>query len=196
MEKSFNVNNKEYKRLFIGISLREEICNYFHDIALNLNAKNNEVKPVHQKNIHITLKFIGNVNKKIISKICKIISSSLDSKPSFKFDIGDSFDGFPSFTSSRILYGVVVKGIKEIEELYYLIEDNLSDIGIEKDVRKFIPHITIARMKKPVNLEDLTANIKLEKFDNNICDKIILYESILSRTGPEYIIEKEFLLGK
>ena len=72
----------------------------------------------------------------------------------------------------------------------------MSDIGIEKDVRKFIPHITIARMKKPVNLEDLTANIKLEKFDNNICDKIILYESILSRTGPEYIIEKEFLLGK
>ncbi len=196
LEKSSHANDKNYKRLFIGIKLADEICNYFYNLTLKLSSENINIKPVPEQNIHITLKFLGNIKKDEIDKICKTISSSLKSKSDFKFNIGNSLDGFPEFSSSRILYGVIREGSKKIEELYYAIENSLAGIGLEKDIRKFIPHITIARMKSPVNFAVLTANIQLKEFKNNICDKVILFESILSRRGPDYLIEKEFLPGK
>ncbi|MCE5328870.1 RNA 2',3'-cyclic phosphodiesterase [bacterium] len=175
MEKSFHVNDKESKRLFIGISLADKIRSYFYDLTLKLSAESKDIKPVPEQNIHVTLKFLGNVKKSEINKIYKTISSSLELKNDFKFDISSSLDGFPKFSSSRILYGVIGEGNKKIEELYHTIEDSLSGIGFEKDVRKFIPHITIARMKDLVNFTGLTANLQLKEFKDNICDKVILF---------------------
>lgn len=195
MEKSINANDKEYKRLFIGIGLKDEVCSYFYDLTLKLSNGNKDIKPIPPKNIHITLKFLGNVKKSEINKVCKSIEISLKSKKTFKFNIKDLLDGFPRLSSARILYGVVGQGDKEVVELHYAVDNSLSLIGFEKDERKFIPHITIARMKNPVNITSLTTGLHLREFKDNICDKVILFESILSRRGSEYIIEKEFLLG-
>jgi len=195
LEKSINANDKEYKRLFIGIGLKDEVRSYFYDLTLKLSNGNKDIKPIPSKNIHITLKFLGNVKKSEINKVCKSIEISLKSKKTFKFNIKDLLDGFPRLSSVRVLYGVVGQGDKDVAELHYAVDNSLSLIGFEKDERKFIPHITIARMKNPVNITSLTAGLQLREFKDNICDKVILFESILSRRGPEYIIEKEFLLG-
>jgi len=189
-------NDKKYKRLFVGVGLKEEVCSYFYDLTLRLSDSNKDIRPIPKQNIHITLKFLGNIKKSEIDKIYKSIEASLESKNSFKFHIAGLLDGFPKLSSARILYGVIGEGNEKLGELQHIVDSSLADIGFESDERKFIPHITIARMKNPVNFTSLTACIKLKEFKDNTCDKVILFESILSRKGSIYLVEKEFFFRK
>ena len=194
MENNIQISNKNYKRLFIGISLSKKICNYFYELTLNLSKINSYIKPVPSQNIHITLKFLGNVEINDLNNVYSNIEFSLREIKSFQFTINDFFDGFPKLSTSRILFGTISKGSEEMENIFEVIKENLSKIGFNRDEKKFIPHITIARMKFPVNFIGLFDNLKLKKFENIKCNKIILFESILSGRGPQYLIEKEFLL--
>lgn len=194
MENNLQSRDKESKRLFIGISLSEEICNYFYDLMLNLSKINKDIQPIPAQNIHITLKFLGNVKESDLESITANIKLSLKESESFKFNIENSLDGFPRLSASRIIFGTIGGGRSEMENLFNIIKDNVSKIGFNREEKKFIPHITIARMKFPVNFTDLIENSQFKIFKNISCNKVILFESILSRKGPEYLIEKEFLL--
>lgn len=194
MENNLQSRDKESKRLFIGISLSEEICNYFYDLMLNLSKINKDIQPIPPQNIHITLKFLGNVKESDLESITANIKLSLKESESFKFNIENSLDGFPRLSASRIIFGTIGDGSSEMENLFNIIKDNVSKIGFNREEKRFIPHITIARMKFPVNFADLIENLQFKIFKNISCNKVILFESILSRKGPEYLIEKEFLL--
>ncbi|MCL6087363.1 MAG: RNA 2',3'-cyclic phosphodiesterase [Actinobacteria bacterium] len=192
--KAKEYNTEKCKRLFIAINLSEEVCDYFYDISSKLSKHHKEIKPVPSQNIHITLKFLGNIKENEIKQICHNVGKFLKEIKSFKFEINGLLDSFPRLSASRILYGVIGKGSGEIENLYYKIEKSLSELGTRKEEKKFIPHITIARMKMPVNLTEFPANLNLKEFKNNVCSKVVLYESILSGDIPKYRVEREFLL--
>jgi RNA 2',3'-cyclic 3'-phosphodiesterase len=192
---NFKMTDKNYKRLFLGISLGKEICDYFNKLAISLVEINSNIKPVLTQNIHITLKFLGNISNNDLSNVCSLISISLNKVESFIFDIDDSLDGFPKLTNARILFGKVNRGTENIKNIFEIIEADLSKIGFKSDEKNFIPHITIARMKIPVNFTGSFDNLKLKKFKNIGCDKVTLFESILSPKGAVYLNEKEFLLN-
>jgi len=194
LETNNKIIDKRYKRLFIGISLSKGICDYFYNLTLNLSKENNNIKPIPPQNIHITLKFLGNVKTQELENIYSNIELSLKDIKNFKFNINDNLDGFPKITSSRILFASIGDGSAQMEEIFEKIKKNLSKIGFNRDEKKFIPHITIARMKLPINFTGLIENLNLKKFENIKCDKIILFESILSSKGPQYLIEKVFVL--
>ena len=60
------------KRLFIALDTEEGVRTYLYEIAVKLNKEENDIRKISFSNIHITLKFLGNVN---INKIDKIISA-------------------------------------------------------------------------------------------------------------------------
>jgi RNA 2',3'-cyclic 3'-phosphodiesterase len=187
-------DDKELKRLFIGISLEEEICEYFYRLTTDLSKINKDIRVIPPQNIHITLKFLGNVKKDEIDIISKNIGLSLMGFNGFKFDLSRMLDGFPKTAAARILFGTIERGSEEMENLFMKIKDGISKIGIDREEKKFIPHFTLARMKFPINFTEMLENIKIDEFKDIKCNKIILFESILSRKGPEYLIEKEYYL--
>ncbi|HEY5500814.1 MAG TPA: RNA 2',3'-cyclic phosphodiesterase [Candidatus Humimicrobiaceae bacterium] len=194
MENKHIEDDKELKRLFIGISLGEEICEYFYGLTMDLSKINKDIRVIPPQNIHITLKFLGNIKKDEVDIICKNIGLSLNGFNSFKFDLSRMLDGFPKTSAARILFGTIEKGSEEMENLFIKIKDGISKMGIDREEKKFIPHFTLARMKFPINFTEMLENIKIEEFKDIKCNKIILFESILSRQGPEYLIEKEYYL--
>lgn len=194
MENQIIEDDKELKRLFIGISLEEEICEYFYKVTMDFSKINKDIRVIPPQNIHITLKFLGNIKKDEVDIISNNIGLSLIGLKSFKFDLSRILDGFPKTSAARILFGTVEKGSEEMENLFMKIKEGISKMGIDREEKKFIPHFTLARMKFPINFTDMVEDIKVEEFKDINCNKIILFESILSRKGPEYLIEKEYYL--
>jgi len=186
--------NKFEKRLFIAIDIpgyiKDNICNFTEALL----KEDSHIKLVSAPNIHITLKFLGNINVNKIEKIKKAIKVTADMFDGFKYEINGKINAFPSPHNARIIFLEIGSGGKEISEIYKQLEDNLSRIKIKKEKREFSPHITIARIKNKKNIEQFINKCKINKSGRLDCSNITLFESQLKPHGAEYTVLGEFSL--
>lgn len=185
-------NNLE-KRLFVGIDIPEEIKKRLYDVSGYI-GEDKEIKRVSLSNIHITLRFLGNVRSDRIEKIKKAIKSTAEEFDSFDYEIKGNIGAFPNVRNATVVFVEIGRGFYEIKRVYDFLERKLCEIKIEREKREFVPHITIARIKKRKNIEKEIQSLNLDSIDGVKCSKITLYESILRPQGPEYIIIDEFSL--
>ena len=125
------------------------------------------------------------------------ISDTAEAFGSFSFTLGTIIGSFPAYISSaRILFVPVEDTAGQIANVFNSLENNLAKIKIKKDERKFIPHITIARIRENLNTgtADLIKKVSFNFKGSIVCSKITLFESRLKPSGADYIILKEFAL--
>jgi len=183
-----------HKRLFVAIDIPERVKKYLCEIEGRLFSKDGDIRKIPYPNIHITLKFLGNVNLNKIEKIKNAIKKTADNFDCFNYKIASELGAFSSFKSARIIFAEINSGSDKIIKIYDKLEDNFSKIKIRKEKRKFTPHITIVRMKRSKNIKNLVKNIKLDLVDTIKCCKLTLFESRLKPGGAEYVIVEEFSL--
>ncbi|MCM8809602.1 MAG: RNA 2',3'-cyclic phosphodiesterase [Candidatus Omnitrophica bacterium] len=178
-------------RTFIGIDLPENIKENLKQVIERLK-KIKEAKPVKTENLHITLKFLGEVEEKDIDKIKeKLKKSTLDFK-SFEVEV-KGIGVFPSEKKTRVLWvGVQDEGF--LKKLNEKIEQAMNQFGFEKE-KDFVSHITVARFKSIPNL-NFIKEIS-EKYNNFLFGKFRvisfqLFESRLMPEGPIYKIVAQF----
>jgi len=183
-------------RVFIAIELPEYVrANIFHAFenlkGLGLGRGNF----VGKDNIHLTLKFLGELSEEEIENIKKKLSEIKFKK--FETETG-KIGFFPSEEYIRVIWIELVDKDKDgkIYDLQKIIEDKLEEVGIMKDTREFQTHITIARIKsiknKQVFLEKVKGiNIKKMRFN---VENFSLIKSELTRIGPIYRILEKFNL--
>jgi len=177
-------NKGKHKRIFIGIRIPQDICMYYYDLANFFSKSNKYIKPVIPKNIHFTLKFIGSIEIEKLERMKMALEEELKNVKCFEYDIEGKLDGFPKFENARILYGVIGNGRIDIEKIFKMIEKSISFLRLETEKNKFVPHITIARIKNNINLSLIALEkFTLKDFKRIKCDRITIYESILSPSG-------------
>jgi len=170
-------------RIFIGINLSKEIKEDIYEKIKIFKENFRSLRWVKKENLHITLKFIGDFQEEIENLI--EILEEIDFAP-FKVEISD-FDFFPNKKIPRVFYLGVRDEKENILKLYKNIENKLRKIGIKKDKRRFIPHITIARKKNKDRVFINEAIIKENFLRREIfIDNFTLFESILGRDGAVY----------
>ncbi len=182
------------KRLFIAIEFPQKLRQYFYNIIISMSNKNHEIRAIVPDNIHLTLKFLGNTNISRISKIARAISSVSASFPKFSFNTGDRIEAFPGLKSARIIFVPVEEGSEKIIQFYGKLEDSLSKVKIRKEPRKFIPHLTVARIRNMIDLREEINNIDIAPQKNIECTHLTLFESVLKQSGSEYKVLEEFKL--
>lgn len=138
---------------------------------------------------HITLKFIGETMEYKIPRICDIISQSVNNIPPFDIQL-DKINAFGSTYHPRVLM-ISTMAHPYMETIHNYINDQLPALGIKKDYGNFVPHLTLARINQlddkkmfwnAVNKYQITEPHYIK------VNKIILYESILSRGyQPKYV---------
>lgn len=176
-------------RCFIAIDLPDKVKSELIGLQNELKASGVQVKWTEVSNIHLTLKFLGEINEKTKEEISHLLDNISKNIPCFKMDI-KSIGVFPKPNFPRIIWVGVDKGDKEIKNLVRFIEDGAERIGISKEERDFSSHITIGRVKSTLNKDKLVNALKVletKPFNAEFSvDKITLFKSTLTSKGPFY----------
>jgi len=140
---------------------------------------------VKAENIHLTLKFLGEIDE---GKIPEIIEG-LESLPDQNFEISLKGLGvFPNPNYIRVIWIGVENGSDKIIEIHSKIDQRLKELKFKPD-RNFHPHLTIARVKFSKKKEELRKVIRENSntgFGGFQADRIELMQSKLSPKGPKY----------
>ena len=182
-------------RIFIGLQLSGYLINVIPMIKSTINDNKNSIKWVNGKNLHLTLSFLGDINSKNIDSLKDKLN---------EISVFNSFDmvvnktgSFPSEDNPKIIWLDIQEGREELSSIQKQIESIAGPFKENKKEEKFIPHITIGRVKginKNINL-DLSTFSNAVYSDIKIPIKTIyLFRSQLLDKGVEYSILSEYLL--
>jgi len=176
-------------RLFIAIDLPEQAKESIEKIKLELKGIKG-IKQVAKENIHLTLKFLGEIDDAKVKDITKALES-VKFKP-FKICIS-KMGFFPSEQRIQVVWADA-EPAEPLLELKKMIDKALPSF---KDDHPFKTHITFARIKyiehdfDKKKIIDMVKNKKLDKAEF-LVDKFKLYKSDLTPAGPVYEVVKEF----
>lgn len=183
-------------RIFIGIKIDNKSKESIDEVLKSFKKIATPVKWVKSENIHLTLKFIGEISFEKYHQIEKILTENSVNIEPFKLQIS-GFGKFGQGDNINIIW-VGIKRNENLENLFTWIEESLSKIGIDKDKRKFKAHITLGRNKKRFNFKPFI-NLLTKLSDHFISqfqvESFQIYQSRLSSIGPTYQILKEINLG-
>lgn len=183
-------------RCFIAIDIPEDIKRSIECVVEKADHQSKGVRWVPLENIHLTLKFLGEVKEELIPEIEKRLAAICIKHSIFNICIR-SIGAFPNFKYPNILW-VGIDESEELKRLYEDIEESLSELGFEKEGRQFSPHLTIARIKDKKGI-DLTLKVlssfKDTFFGNINVKEVLVMKSILKPTGAEYSKVSTFTLA-
>ncbi|UCD13881.1 MAG: RNA 2',3'-cyclic phosphodiesterase [Thermoplasmatales archaeon] len=175
----------------VDIDAKPVIVQFLKDIT----SSNADVKLVEPQNIHVTLKFLGDVQDDKIDQIEQIMKDSVEEVKPFTVKlIGTGV--FPNKNYIRVVW----IGIQDAENIVTIsgnINEKLSQIGFKKEKRGFSAHLTVGRVKTAKNKEVLLKTIeKYRNFEFSIqeVNSIKLKKSELTPKGPIYTTLKEVKL--
>jgi len=177
----------EYIRSFIAIDIEDPILTErIEQVKNTILSSNADLKPVERENIHITLRFLGNIPLGLVDEIYRIMRE-VEFKP-FSIHL-KGLNAFPNINRPRVIWIGVEEGAEELKKIQKQLESKLRKIGIQPEKEEFIPHVTIARVRSGRN-RDRLVKILLELTDIDIgfmtVNSIRLKQSILTPRGPIY----------
>ena len=170
-------------RLFVEVPLPEELRERI--AALGKEIEQEGIKLVKPQNMHATLKFIGETHEKKLGEIEKRLQDVTFSP--FKCSL-KGVGVFPDESYIRVVW----VGVESNGQLEKLAGDVISSLkGYGKDDR-FSAHITVARVKKKVDLKEFLERHKDDELGEFEVKGFQLTESVLSREGPAYSVIASF----
>lgn len=184
-------------RTFIALTLPEQIRSRL--ALLQVELRETDVKWTAPENIHLTLKFIGEIDEKTLDRIILTLEKFIPEKKSYYARVS-ALGVFPEIHSPRIIWIGLSEGNKESCDIAQEIEEKLSDTGISKEERAFTSHITIGRVRSGRNKDRLLRKInEINSLENEdlrfLVDRVTVYKSTLTPKGPVYEAIKELRLA-
>ena len=179
-------------RLFVALSISPAVREAFSVLLTELHRADPKTRWIHPANLHVTLKFIGNVAAEKLPSIEQALTTITVLRP---FDL--EFRGLGFFPNERrpavIWAGIVAP--PELAALATRIDEAVSTCGIARETRPFAPHLTLARFKEPRLAEALRAQSAQSKdrfFAQQSVGEFQLMESRLKSGGAEYTTLRAF----
>jgi len=174
-------------RSFVSIDFEDsQVLSRIKSVMSSLSALGGDLKPVEEDNIHLTLKFLGNVSA---SKLEEIKSSLTQvTFPPFSLEIKGA-GAFPSLKRMNVVWVGVGEGWSQVELIYEQTEKLLHQLGFSRETRPFSPHITVARVKSGRKRDEIAAflgHLTDESFGTSNVQSVRLKQSVLSPSGPKY----------
>ena len=183
------------KRLFAAIKIipDEQFLKLYWSLRNSL--KHEKIKWVEEENLHLTLKFFGETFDEKIDLICEVLDNFVIDCEPFELQLENVGIFGSSYNPKVIWFGI--NQFSELQFLHQTITENLKTIGYYPDRQNFVPHLTVARIRK-LNDKKLFQKI-IDKHKTGLIQKIkikklYLFESILLPEGPIYNVIEEYSL--
>ena len=176
-------------RIFCAVELPPEVRTRLEDHILRLRKEVPDAAASWSRveNIHLTLKFFGNVEVKRIEKISAAAERVVKEFSAFRIGVGET-GVFPRPSRPQVLWIGVSDPSGQLSALQEKFEDECAAEGFEKEDRAYRPHLTIARLRKPEGarfLADAHLKMPFETIQIDLTE-LVVFRSELSSKGSRY----------
>ena len=151
----------------------------------NLNEDN--INWIRTDHYHLTLKFLGKTSSEKMERMVEKLIRILQEEPAFRLKLS-KFGLFGSRYSPRVIW-VGVEPELQIGELADKISKEMESFGYKNDRQNFVPHLTVARIRKLKNrahFQLVFSKLGSSVFLEQLIHEVVLFESKLSSHGAEY----------
>ena len=180
-------------RLFVAAEIGDTLASRAAELSRELRKRAETAAPrgkvtwIPPERLHITIRFIGEVDDARGTAIRAALEPSLDVEP---FDLTLAGAGaFPKSGPPRVMWAGIKQGRDELMAAEHAVTSRLEALGIPPEDRPYSPHLTLARVRDAAGLRSASL---LEGFEDRFIgttriDAITLFQSQLSQKGPTYV---------
>ena len=184
-------------RAFIAIELPDRIRLDIASLQKDLASAGLKLRWVKSQNLHLTLKFLGDMNRETIADICNGLTAVTSMHPEFELQ-PSGIGCFPGLKNSRGLWTGISGTLDGLRTLQADVENALRPFGFKVEKRPFRGHLTIGRVKSRLNPHKLAEALRAHQgfySDAFTVKQVTLFQSKLQPNGPVYTKLCESPLG-
>jgi 2'-5' RNA ligase len=183
-------------RLFYALKINledlPEIKNSLRKLKKDAVAKDWEFKFTPPENLHVTLKFLGEVEERFTSRLLTSGKKVAAAHSEFSLRI-NGFDAFPEMQHARVVWAGV-QNKKNLQSLVQDLEKELFYLNVPSE-QAYIPHLTLARLRNPHSVKNFLSPFIRKNFGTVKCQDIGLYKSEQRGLYPHYELLESFPLA-
>ncbi|MCD6280915.1 MAG: RNA 2',3'-cyclic phosphodiesterase [Deltaproteobacteria bacterium] len=170
-------------RTFIAIPLPGQIKDEIGRVIGQLRRQNRGVRWVNPENMHLTLKFLGNIDESLVDDISARLDDTASRYGLLNLFL-DKLGCFPGKERPRVIWVGLKGDIDTLGEVAREIDEMTADFGVKRETRPFRAHITLGRLKFPTVL-DMEVQLDNLGFQST---ELLFFRSELLRSGARYTV--------
>lgn len=183
-------------RLFIAWPLSHEVEQELGRISFLLKQKGGRVSWVAPTNIHLTARFLGDTDEKLVPEIGALMDKVAATSGPVECTL-DRLGAFPDLKRPRVIWVGLGPNTEPLAIMSDTLEHGVRELGFAPETKRFRPHLTLGRVKDADHLEALLMAIQQFRvtpmsFD---FDRLVLFKSTLTPSGSIYERLHEAMLG-
>ena len=176
-------------RTFIAIETSLEVRGHLARLVERMRRVNAKVKWVATDNVHLTLKFLGDVPEAEIADVCRSVKQAVVESKSFLMEIRGA-GAFPNSARPRTVWIGVGQGAEQVSQIQGAVEGALKPLGFPREGRRYRPHLTLGRVRGGGSaVTELGQQIDaLGDFEAGgvLVEEVVIFASELTADGPIY----------
>ncbi len=175
-------------RAFIAVEIDPRVRDALIQVQNKLRASEADVKWTEPNDIHLTLKFLGDILPSDIDAAVAIMTKSISGITPFPIDITE-LGAFPDILLPQIIWAGVTKNADILIKIAQNLESDLTKLKIKKEERSFTAHITLGRERSFRGKDKLSAALEETNIPPGLTQTIkgiTLFKSTLTPQGPIY----------
>jgi len=191
-------------RSFIALELPTEAKSAAAKIMAELKPSGANVKWVKPQGLHLTLKFLGEVDPKRLPALCQALARACAGRPPLGLGLA-GVGAFPGPARPQVVWLGVTGQVPELGELASAVEKEMEGLGFAPENRPFRPHLTLGRLRRgrdkrarpdTAGLSQALASLVAFKGPDFKADKVALMKSTLTPAGAVYEQLHQIILGR
>lgn len=175
------------KRLFLAIALPENVKNSL----LSVQCPHPDIRWTVKENLHITVSFFGDVGESVQRQLETKLENTCSLATPFSLQFQEVLFAPLEKRFSTMIWGLFQES-EPFERLTQEMTKISKDLGLHVSEKKQLPHVTLARFRKPLKLKKLP-QIKIDDMPVTSCD---LMASQLTTEGSIYTLLRRFTMKK
>ena len=184
-------------RCFVAVKVCAPVCKLLLQVQEALQRADADVKWVEEGNLHLTLKFLGDLSEDQLASLRSLLIAEAARWPRMSLTYAGT-GVFPEHGEPRVVWAGCSGDVAKLAGLAAAIELHAESVGVPNERRPFVAHLTLGRVKSSRNVKRLQAAIENQRqvpLGPDEITEFVLFQSRLTSAGPTYEPLARFSLG-